>query len=140
MINQILELGADDELAQATKTLNKVLDEIMLSPPGPKRWRAVVDVLHKTNPIAGEDNQGRPLHFREVNQDCVKVNAALRASASDRYGRSADNIKSNFRSYLSMPRVVHSTIELVDPAAFRLNKNARRMFNTFPEYRQSEAY
>lgn len=140
MINQILEVGADDELAQATKTLNKVIDEILLSPPGPQRWRAVVDVLHKTNPIAGEDSYGNPLLFREVNQDCIQVNHAMRVSADDKYGRTKDNAKSAYRTFLSMPRIVKNTIELVDPTAFRGEKNAKRMFKTFPEYRQSESW
>lgn len=140
MISQILELGVNDELTQATKMLNTVLDEIMLQPPGPKRWRAVVDVLDKTNPIAGEDDQGRPLRFREVNRDCITVNRLKRESASDKFGRSLDNKKSNFRSYLSMPRIVHTMVEQSDPMAFKSEKNARKMFNEFKEYRSSESW
>jgi hypothetical protein len=147
MINQILELGVDDEFTQATITLNKVLDEIMLAPQGPKRWRAVVDVLHKTNPIAGEDDQGRPLHFREVNRDCILENKLARETAFDKFGRSEDNSSnhrvgsgSNFRDFLSMPRIVKTMIEQCDFDAFRGQKNSRKMFDCFPEYRRSESW
>lgn len=140
MINQILELGTNDELVQATKTLNKLLDEIMLAPSGPKKWRAVVDVLNKTNPIAGEDDQGQPISFREVNRDCITTNKVIKDSADDKFGRSRDNLKSNFRNFLSMPRIVKTTIEIVDPMAFKGDKNAKKMFSTFKEYQRSEAW
>ncbi len=140
MINQILQANVNDELTQATVTLNKVLDEALLQPIGYKRWRAAVDILQKTNPIAGEDSNGQPVSFREVNRECVVTNRILRESASDKYGRSSDNIKSNFRGYLSMPRLVKTVIELVDPQAFKTNRNAQKMFNTFPEYRVGDKY
>lgn len=138
MINQILAANANDGLAQATVTLNKVLDPVMAAPAGPDRWRAVVEVLHTTNPIAGEDSKGLPVHFRVVNQDCIITNKMMRDTAGDKFGRS--DSKSNFRGYLSMPRIVKTTIELVDPMAFKGNSNATKMFKAFPEYRTSEAY
>ena len=142
MINQILAADpiGTSELSQATITLNKVLDEIMLVPQGPKRWRAAVDVLQKTNPIAGEDSQGQPVSFRTVNQECCLTNAMMRESASDKYGRSADNQKSIYRGYLSMPRIVHTVIGIVDKDAFRGEKNAQKMFKCFPEYRVAETH
>lgn len=147
MINTILDVNANDELAQTTVTLNKVLDEILLQPKGPKRWRAAVEVLLKTNPIAGEDSKGQPVSFRDVNQECVLTNKMLRDTAADKFGRSFDNTAkgaigsgSNFRGYLSMPRLVKTVIEIVDPEAFKNNLNARKMFKTFPEYRTSQEY
>lgn len=140
MINQILAADpiGTSELSQATITLNKVLDEIMLVPQGPKRWRAAVEVLHKTNPIAGEDSQGNPVSFRTVNQECCVTNAMMRDTATDKYGHSADNQKSIYRGYLSMPRIVKTVLEIVDPMAFKGEKNANKMFKCFPEYRVSE--
>jgi hypothetical protein len=138
VINQILAVHADDDLTHATITLNKVLDEILLLPQGPGRWRAAVDVLSKTNPIAGEDSQGNPVSFRTVNQECIVTNNLLKESASDKFGRSFDNSKSNFRGYLSMPRIVKTVIEIVDPEAFKSDKNASKMFKCFPEYRTAE--
>jgi hypothetical protein len=139
MINQILAANANDELTQATITLNKLLDEILLLPTGPKRWRAVVDVLQRTNPIAGEDSNGVPMSFRVVNQDCTLINKVNRESmGSDKFGRSKDNSKSVYRGHLSMPRIVKTMIEIVDPMAFKGDKNAQKMFNCFPEYRAAE--
>jgi hypothetical protein len=138
MINQILAADptGESDLAHATITLNKVLDEIMLAPKGPSMWRAVVDVLHKTNPIAGEDSKGQPVSFRAVNQDCIATNLAMReAYGVDKFGRSSDNKKSIYRGHLSMPRIVHTVIEQVDPEAFKGDKNASKMFRCFPEYR-----
>lgn len=143
MINQILQADpkGESELSQATIVLNKVLDEILKQPTGPKRWRAVVDVLQKTNPIAGEDSKGQPVSFRKVNRDCIDTNTAMKAATGvDKFGRSADNNKSNYRGYLSMPRIVHTTIEMVDPEAFKGNKNAKKMFNCFPEYTAADSY
>lgn len=139
MINQILAANANDELTQATITLNKLLDEILLLPTGPKRWRAVVDVLQRTNPIAGDDSNGIPVSFRVVNQECTLINKIARES-SDKYGRSSDNSKSVYRGHLSMPRVVKTMIEIVDPMAFKSDKNAQKMFNCFPEYRTAEVH
>ena len=147
MINQILAANANDELTQATITLNKLLDEILLLPTGPKRWRAVVDVLQRTNPIAGEDSNGVPMSFRVVNRDCTLINKIARESTgTDKFGRSADNTSkggkigsgSNYRGYLSMPRIVKTMIEIVDPMAFKGETNANKMFKCFPEYRTAE--
>lgn len=138
MINQILAAHADDELTHATITLNKLLDEILYLPNGPKRWRAAVDVLQKTNPIAGEDAYGNPVSFRTVNQECIVTNNLLKESASDKYGHSFDKQKSIYRGYLSMPRIVKTVIEVVDPMAFKGDINASKMFKCFPEYRTAE--
>jgi hypothetical protein len=139
MINAILQANASDELTQATITLNKLLDEILLVPQGPKRWRAAVDVLQRTNPIAGEDSQGQPVSFRTVNQECITMNKVMRETAGvDKFGRSADNQKSIYRGYLSMPRIVKTVLEIVDPEAFKGDKNANKMFKCFPEYRSAE--
>ena len=143
MINAILQADpkGETELSHATIVLNKVLDEIMLAPAGPQRWRAVVNVLEKTNPIAGEDSKGQPVSFRTVNEECILTNKLTREDLSgDKYGRSKDNSKSNFRGYLSMPRIVKTTIERVDPMAFKGEKNAGKMFKCFPEYQASRAW
>jgi hypothetical protein len=142
MINAILNADptGESELAHATITLNKLLDEILLVPSGPKRWRAAVDVLQKTNPIAGEDSKGQPVSFRVVNQECIVTNNLMKESASDKFGRSKENAKSIYRAYLSMPRIVHTVIGIVDPEAFKGDINAKKMFKCFPEYRSSEAH
>lgn len=142
MINQIVAADpkGQGELAQATITLNKLLDEILLVPQGPKRWRAAVDVLQRTNPIAGEDSKGQPVSFRTVNRECIVTNNLLKESASDKFGHSVGNTKSIYRGYLSMPRIVRTVINIVDPQAFQGNVNAKKMFECFSEYTTAEKY
>ena len=41
-----------------------------------------VDVLQKTNPIAGEDSKGQPVSFRVVNQECIVTNNLMKESAT----------------------------------------------------------
>jgi len=140
MINQIVAADptGQSELSHATIVLNKVIDEIMLSPLGPKRWRAVVDVLQKTNPIAGEDSQGQPVSFRTVNRECIITNNLMKETAGDKFGRDKANAKSQYRGYLSMPRIVKTVLEIVDPEAFKGDTNANKMFKCFPEYTTSQ--
>ncbi len=140
MLNQILQADpkGTEELGHAALTLNKLLDEILLVPVGPKRWRAAVDVLERTNPIAGEDPKGQPVSFRTVNRECIITNNLMKETAGDKFGRDKANAKSQYRGYLSMPRIVKTVLEIVDPEAFKGDTNANKMFKCFPEYTTSQ--
>jgi len=117
-----------DAVSEAYKTFNKVIDEILKHPPGPKRWRAAHDLLYLN---LSERNRRE---YRAV----IKENAMLREQV-DKHGRAIGVTKSEradktFRNALAFPHGAYYAIMKSDPRAFSDKNNAAKMFKAFPEY------
>lgn len=120
---------------QATITpQERIVQAVLDTPPGPKRWRAARDAWLQMNP-AGEDG----LTARTQHQLVCQQNAEAREENRNVYGTSGDP-NSGLRRSMSFPSGAVYAIELADPQAFKQPQAMVKMRKTFPEYCTSERY
>lgn len=112
-----------------------LIDEVMKEAPGPKRWRAAVNMMLKLNPV--DPDTGIPLS--EINKQCIKDNRIAREGLLNKFGTSGTSDE-NLRSFLSMPKAMKHALQATEPLVFKDKKNASLMFKEFPEYRACEVY
>lgn len=120
-----------EEITSAYKTFNKAIDRVLKNPPGPKRWRAAVNMWLTLSP-----------NNKQRYQSLVAENAKVREELN-KFGLSQDKLKDpehNLRSALSFPHELYYLIEKADPMAFRDKKNAPLMFKELSEFTTREVY
>lgn len=123
-----------DGLTQALNTFNKVVDLVIKEPRGPKRWRTAHDLLwlnvsHKNKRI-----------YREVCAENKLVRDAVDKTGFDIKATRKDRADKTMREAMNIPTGAYMAIAKADPDAFKEKANAKKMFETFPEYRTRELF
>lgn len=117
--------------------LEKAIDKILALPRGEQRWRATKELYVKFNMSTSPGLTARQ-ECEEVAKNC----AERRALNINQFGSSKDK-NSDLRSMLEMPTGLGLMLKIVDPELNTTDKNAKitnakKMFNTFPEFRLAE--
>lgn len=115
----------------------KLVDDIMMLPRGPKRWRAAVNTWLLFN----QPNDETGILAQQENKLTIKDNVLERELAINNYGTSNRQNATDAltRRAMRFPEGAVHYIELIDPQAFT-KENMGKMFNEFPEYRVAEKH
>ena len=117
-----------DGITSAIKTFNKVIDQVLKYPPGPKRWRAAHDLLWLNVSPTNKQTYAEVAEANRVTRELV-----------DKHGQAigltkAEKADKSLRNALSIPPGAYHAITKADPHMFDDKRNFAKFAKEFPEY------
>lgn len=117
-----------DGITSAIKTFNKVIDQVLKQPTGPKRWRAAHDLLWlNISPTNGKIYREVAEENRIIRESVDKHGMAIGASKSEKADKT-------FRNAFNIPVGAYHAITKADPHMFDDKRNFAKFMKEFPEY------
>lgn len=123
-----------DSITDVLKTFNKVIDEVLKYPPGPKRWRAAHDLLWLNISPTNRQQYAEVVRENAMQRELVtKHGEAIGVTKGEKSDKT-------FRQALAIPHGAYYAITRADPRAFNEKKNGPLMFKEFKEYTTRSTY
>lgn len=123
-----------DDFTKSLEILKQPIAIVMKSPPGPRRWRVAHDLLWRD---ASPRNQKI---YKEVTEENRLTREAADKFGFDKHATKEQRADKTLRNYLNIPIGAYQTIEKADPGVFKAAENAKKFFETFPEYATREIW
>lgn len=122
-----------DGLTSAIKTFNKVIDQVLKHPAGPKRWRAAHDLLWLNVSPTNKRIYAEVAEANRITRELVdKHGQAIGATKQEKADKS-------LRNALSIPPGAWYAITKADPHMFDDKRNFAKFAKEFPEYTTRKA-